>query len=60
MVTRDLDLHVMGGRGPREIDDEVGAFCLRMRFSSDEAQAMDVYPLNLFAECTAANQSASN
>jgi len=60
MVARDLNPHVVGRRWPREINDEAGALRLQMRFSSDEAQAMDVCPLNLLVACITANQSVSS
>ena len=59
MVARDLNPHVVGRRWSREINDEVVVFRLNMRFPSDEAQAMDVCPSNLFVGCTAADQLAS-
>jgi hypothetical protein len=43
VVTRDLEPHVVGGRWTRELDDDVGFFRQRMRFSTDEAQAVNLY-----------------
>lgn len=44
MVIRDLKLHVVRRRWPREIDDEVGIFGQRMRLSTNEAQAVNLGP----------------
>jgi hypothetical protein len=44
VVIRDLKLHVVRRRWPREIDDEVGIFGQRMRLSTNEAQEMNLCP----------------
>src|SRR6266850_3331872 len=60
VVTRDLKPHVMGRRWPREIDDEAGFFRQRMRFSTNEAQAVNLYPRNILIACTPASRSTSS